>query len=140
MEAILDRKIHHGDVIVLRYEGPKGGPGMRAVLIPAVALSQLGYGKSVTLVTDARFSDATYGPCIGHVSPEAMVGGSIAVHEGDTILIDISNRKLDIKISEGELKKRLSTWGPPEPRFERGFMGMYARNVGFAEEGSLLHQ
>jgi dihydroxy-acid dehydratase len=140
MEAILDRKIEHGDVIILRYEGPKGGPGMREFLIPPVTLSSMGYGKSVALVTDGRFSGATYGPCIGHVSPEAMVGGPIAVVcNGDPILIDIPNRRLDIKISGEELKKRLFLWKPPPPRFEKGFMGMYARNVGSAEEGALLH-
>jgi dihydroxy-acid dehydratase len=100
----------------------------------------MGYGESVALITDGRLSGATYGPCIGHVSPEAMVGGPIAVvRDGDPILIDIPNRRLDIKISEGELEKRLSAWKPPRPRIEKGFMGMYARNVGPAEEGALLH-
>jgi dihydroxy-acid dehydratase len=140
MQAILNREIQHGDVIILRYEGPKGGPGMREFLLGPVALSSMGYGKSVALVTDGRFSGATYGPCIGHVSPEAMVGGPIAlVRNGDPILIDIPNRKLDIKIPEQELKKRSSVWKPPKPRFNKGFMGMYAANVGSAEEGALLH-
>ena len=140
IEAILGKEIEHGDVIVLRYEGPKGGPGMREFLIPPIVLSSMGYGKSVALVTDGRFSGATYGPCIGHVCPEAMVGGPIAVvRDGDPILIDIPNRRLDIKISEEELEKRLSVWRPPPARFEKGFMGMYARNVGSAEEGALLH-
>jgi dihydroxy-acid dehydratase len=140
MEAILDRRIEHGDVIILRYEGPRGGPGMREFLIPPIALSSMGYGKSVALVTDGRFSGATYGPCIGHVVPEAMVGGPIAVvRNGDPILIDIPNRRLDIKISEEEMKRRLSMWRPPPPKMERGFMGMYARNVGSADKGALLH-
>ena len=139
-EAILDRKIEHGDVIILRYEGPKGGPGMREFLIPPVALSSMGYGKSVARVTDGRFSGATDGPCIGHVSPEAMVGGPIAVvRDGDPIRIDIPNRRLDLNISEEELKRRMSLWKPPPPRFETGFMGMYARCVGSAAEGALLH-
>ena len=140
MDAILEKKIQHRDVIILRYEGPKGGPGMREFLLGPVALSSMGYGKSVSLVTDGRFSGATYGPCIGHVSPEAMAGGPIAVVcNGDRILIDIPNRKLDIKISEEELKNRLSAWKPPKPRYKKGFMGMYAANVGSAEEGALLH-
>ena len=140
MDAILEKRIQHRDVIILRYEGPKGGPGMREFLLGPVALSSMGYGKSVSLVTDGRFSGATYGPCIGHVSPEAMVGGPIAVVcNGDRILIDIPNRKLDIKISEEELKNRLSAWKPPKPRYKKGFMGMYAANVGSAEEGALLH-
>jgi len=140
MDAILEKRIQHGDVIILRYEGPKGGPGMREFLLGPVALSSMGYGKSVSLVTDGRFSGATYGPCIGHVSPEAMVGGPIAVvRDGDTILIDIPNRKLDIIISEEELENRLSGWKPPKPRYKKGFMGMYAANVGSAEEGALLH-
>jgi len=139
-EAILDRKIEHGDVIILRYEGPRGGPGMREFLIPPVALSSMGYGRSVALVTDGRFSGATYGPCIGHVSPEAMVGGPIAVvRDGDLIRIDIPNRRLDIKIPQEELEKRLSLWKPPRPRFEKGFLGMYARCVESAAEGALLH-
>jgi dihydroxy-acid dehydratase len=139
-DAILDRKIEHGDVIILRYEGPKGGPGMREFLIPPVVLSSMGYGRSVALVTDGRFSGATYGPCIGHVSPEAMVGGPIAVvRDGDRIRIDIPNRKLDLLISEEELKRRLSLWKPPPLRFKTGFMGMYARCVGSAAEGALLH-
>jgi len=139
-EAILDRKIDHGDVIILRYEGPRGGPGMREFLIPPVTLSSMGYGRSVALVTDGRFSGATYGPCIGHVSPEAMVGGPISVvREGDPIRIDIPNRRLDIKIPEEELKKRLTLWEPPPARFEKGFLGMYARCVGSAAEGALLH-
>ena len=140
IEGILGKKIEHGDVIILRYEGPKGGPGMREFLIPTVALSSMGYGESVALITDGRLSGATYGPCIGHVSPEAMVGGPIAVvRDGDPILIDIPNRRLDIKISKGELEERLSAWKPPRPRIEKGFMGMYARNGGPAEEGVLLH-
>ena len=100
----------------------------------------MGYGRSVAIVTDGRFSGATYGPCIGHVCPEAMVGGPIAVvRDGDPILIDIPNRRLDLGIPEGELEKRLSLWRPRPLRFERGFMGMYVKNVGSAEEGALLH-
>lgn len=140
MEALLNRRIQHGDVIILRYQGPKGAPGMPEFLIPPVTISAMGYGKSVALITDGRFSGATYGPCIGHVSPEAMVGGPIAVvRDGDPILIDIPKRTLKIKISEEELKKRLADWQAPRARIEKGFMGMYAANVGSAEEGVLLH-
>jgi dihydroxy-acid dehydratase len=141
MDAILSGDIQHGAVIILRYEGPRGGPGMREFLLGPVALSTMGYGKTVALVTDGRFSGATYGPCIGHVSPEAMLGGPIAVvRDGDPIFIDTPNRILDIKIPESELKNRLSNWRPPEPNIEKGYMGMYAKIVGSAAEGALLHR
>jgi dihydroxy-acid dehydratase len=140
MEALVAKKIQHRDVIILRYQGPKGAPGMPEFLIPPVTLSAMGYGKSVSLVTDGRFSGATYGPCIGHVSPEAMMGGPIAViRDGDPILIDIPNRNIEIKISEEEIKERLSAWKAPKSKIAKGFMGMYATNVGLAEEGALLH-
>jgi dihydroxy-acid dehydratase len=139
-EVILNKGIQHGDVIILRYQGPRGAPGMPEFLIPPATLSAMGYGKSVALITDGRYSGATQGPCIGHVSPEAMVGGPIAVvKDGDPILINIPERKLEINISEEELKKRLSTWRAPKPRIEKGFMGMYAAHVGPAEKGALLH-
>lgn len=139
-EAIMGRSISHGDVILLRYQGPKGAPGMPEFLIPPVTLSAMGYGKSVALITDGRFSGATYGPCIGHVSPEAMAGGPIAVvRDGDIIYIDIPKRKLEIRISEEELSKRTAEWKAPKRRIEKGFMRMYAENVGPAEKGALLH-
>jgi dihydroxy-acid dehydratase len=139
-KAIQKREIEHGDVLILRYQGPRGAPGMPEFLIPPVTLSAMGYGKSVALVTDGRFSGATYGPCIGHVSPEAMAGGPIAVvRDGDPIRIDIPNRTMELKILEEELRQRLSAWRRPRPRIEKGFMGMYAANVGSAEEGALLH-
>jgi dihydroxy-acid dehydratase len=139
-EIILNKGIRHGDVIVLRYQGPRGAPGMPEFLIPPATLSAMGYGKTVALITDGRYSGATQGPCIGHVSPEAMVGGPIAVvKDGDLISINIPKRKLEINISEEELRKRLSTWKAPKPRIEKGFMGMYAAHVGPAEKGVLLH-
>jgi dihydroxy-acid dehydratase len=140
IEAILAKKIQHGDVIILRYQGPKGAPGMPEFLIPPATLSAMGYGRTVALVTDGRFSGATYGPCIGHVSPEAMAGGPIAVvRDGDPIMIDLPRRKLEIKISEEELMQRLSAWVAPKSKIEKGFMGMYATNVGPPEEGACLH-
>jgi dihydroxy-acid dehydratase len=140
IQAILTKKIQHGDVIILRYQGPRGAPGMPEFLIPPATLVAMGYGKSVALVTDGRFSGATRGPCIGHVSPEAMLGGPIAVvRDGDQILIDIPGRKLEIKITEEELNKRLSSWTAPKSKIQKGFMGMYANNVGPAEEGACLH-
>jgi dihydroxy-acid dehydratase len=139
-EVILNKGIQHGDVIILRYQGPRGAPGMPEFLIPPATLSAMGYGKTVALITDGRYSGATQGPCIGHVSPEAMVGGPLAiVRDGDRISIDIPNRKLEIKISEQELMKRLSAWKPPQPKIVNGFMGMYAANVGPADKGALLH-
>jgi dihydroxy-acid dehydratase len=140
MAAIWDHKIQHGDVIVLRYEGPRGGPGMREFLLGPLALSAMGFGKSVAIVTDGRFSGATYGPCIGHVSPEAMAGGPIAVvRDGDPIRIDIPQRTLEIKISAPQLQKRLSGWTAPPARIKTGFLGLYAAQVGSAEQGALLH-
>jgi dihydroxy-acid dehydratase len=140
MAAIWDHKIQHGDVIVLRYEGPRGGPGMREFLLGPLALSTMGFGKSVAIVTDGRFSGATYGPCIGHVSPEAMAGGPIAVvRDGDPIRIDIPQRTLEIKISAPHLQKRLSAWTAPPARIKTGFLGLYAAQVGSAEQGALLH-
>ena len=113
---------------------------MPEFLIPPATLVAMGYGKSVALVTDGRFSGATRGPCIGHVSPEAMLGGPIAVvRDGDQILIDIPGRKLEIKITEEELNTRLSSWTAPKSKIRKGYMGMYATNVGPPEEGACLH-
>ncbi len=140
IEAILARKIEHGDVIVFRYQGPKGAPGMPEFLIPPATLVAMGYGKSVALVTDGRFSGASRGPCIGHVSPEAMVGGPIAVvRDGDPIRIDLPKRNLEIKIPEEALRQRLASWTAPKQKIKKGFMGMYATNVGPPEEGACLH-
>lgn len=120
--AIMGRKINSGEVIVIRYEGPKGGPGMKEMLKPTAALIGTGLGNSVALVTDGRFSGATRGPCIGHVDPEAMEGGPIAlVKEGDIISIDIPNRKLDLKVPKEELQKRLKQWKPPEPKVKKEY-------------------
>ena len=139
MKAILGDEIKPGDVIVIRYEGPKGGPGMREMLMPTSAISGRGLSDSVVLITDGRFSGGTRGPCIGHVSPEAMEGGVIAiVEEGDKITVDIPNRKLDLQISESEIKERLSKWSPPEPKIKSGYLSRYAKLVSSAGEGAVL--
>ena len=139
MKAILGDEIKPGDGIVIRYEGPKGGPGMREMLMPTSAISGRGLSDSVVLITDGRFSGGTRGPCIGHVSPEAMEGGVIAiVEEGDKITVDIPNRKLDLQISESEIKERLSKWSPPEPKIKSGYLSRYAKLVSSAGEGAVL--
>ncbi|OGW46631.1 MAG: dihydroxy-acid dehydratase, partial [Nitrospirae bacterium GWD2_57_8] len=130
MKAIMDGKIKAGHVIVIRYEGPKGGPGMREMLSPTSAIMGMGLGESVVLVTDGRFSGGTKGPCIGHVSPEAAEGGPIAiVRDGDGIILDVPNRKLELKLSADEIKKRLAAWKPREPKITTGWLARYARQV-----------
>jgi dihydroxy-acid dehydratase len=139
LKVIMDQKISRGEIIVIRYEGPKGGPGMREMLWPTAALIGTGLGDEVALVTDGRFSGATRGPCIGHVSPEAMNGGPIAVvRDGDIISIDIPNRKLDLKIPEEELLNRLKLWEPPKPKVERGILNVYSRMVGSTNRGAVF--
>ncbi len=138
MTAIMDRKIVSGDVVVVRYEGPKGGPGMREMLSPTAAIAGMGLIDSVALVTDGRFSGGTRGPCIGHASPEAAIGGAIAlVHDGDTIEIDIPNRVLNLLVDSDELDMRKKTWKPPESKVS-GVLARYQRMVGDASEGSVI--
>ena len=138
MEAILACKIQSGDVVVIRYEGPKGGPGMREMLSPTSALIGEGLGDSVGLITDGRFSGGTYGMVVGHVAPEAFVGGTIAlVHEGDSITIDAEERLLQLNVSEGELVRRRAAWRPPPPRYTRGVLAKYARLVSTASRGAI---
>ncbi|MDH5636806.1 MAG: dihydroxy-acid dehydratase, partial [Candidatus Bathyarchaeota archaeon] len=130
LRAIMKQEISLGEVIVIRYEGPKGGPGMKEMLKPTAALMGTGLGSEVALVTDGRFSGATRGPCIGHVTPEAMNGGPIAVvKDGDIISIDIPNRRVDLKISEEELRERLKRWSPPEPKVKKGILAAYSNIV-----------
>jgi dihydroxy-acid dehydratase len=137
LAAIMKQAINLGEIIVIRYEGPKGGPGMREMLWPTAALMGTGLGSGVALVTDGRFSGATEGPCIGHVAPEAMNGGPIAViKNGDVISIDIPNRRLDLKIPEEELKGRLKQWKPPEPKSKKGILGAYSKTVKTTSEGA----
>ena len=139
MKAILDGDVKSGDVVVIRYEGPKGGPGMREMLLPTSAIVGKGLSDSVALITDGRFSGGTRGPCIGHVSPEAMEGGPMAiVKDGDTISIDIPNRKIDLLLSEEEIKDRLSKWSPPEPKIKTGYLARYGKLVKSAGTGAIV--
>ncbi len=139
MKAIMDGDVKSGEVLVIRYEGPKGGPGMREMLAPTAALMGMGLGESVALITDGRFSGGTRGPCIGHVSPEAMEGGTIAlVRDGDEIEIDIPGRRLDLKVEDRELKKRRTSWTPPEPKIKKGWLARYSRFVTSADRGAVL--
>jgi dihydroxy-acid dehydratase len=138
MEAILSNKIEEGDVIVIRYEGPKGGPGMREMLSPTSALIGKGLGDKVGLITDGRFSGGTYGMVVGHVAPEAAVGGPIAlVRDGDLITIDASRNELNVHLTEEELEARRKEWSPPEPRYKSGVMYKYYKLVGSAEFGAV---
>jgi dihydroxy-acid dehydratase len=136
MKAILNKEINEGDVVVIRYEGPKGGPGMREMLSPTAAIAGMGLSESVVLITDGRFSGATRGPCIGHISPEAAEGGPIAaIREGDLIEMDIPRRKLNVELSEDELKNRLSKWKPRISEIRRGYLRRYRHLVKSAHEG-----
>jgi dihydroxy-acid dehydratase len=139
MKAILGRRIKAGDVVVIRCEGPKGGPGMREMLGPTSAIAGMGLSESVALITDGRFSGGTRGPCIGHVSPEAMEGGPIAiVRDGDIIDIDIPGRKVDLLLSRQEVKKRLSKWRPSRPRIDSGWLARYSASVTSAGTGAIM--
>ena len=139
MAAIMAKKIKSGDCLVIRYEGPKGGPGMREMLSPTAAIAGMGLIDSVALITDGRFSGGTRGPCIGHVSPEAAQGGPIAfVREGDTIEIDIPGGKLDLKISKEELERRRKSWKPPAPKVTKGYLARYQKLVGPADKGAVI--
>jgi dihydroxy-acid dehydratase len=139
LNAIMKGMIKPGDVIVIRYEGPRGGPGMREMLAPTSAIAGSGLDKQVALITDGRFSGATRGASIGHVSPEAQAGGPIAiVEEGDFIEIDIQKYSINLLVSETEIKDRLSKWKPPELKIKEGYMGRYARLVQSAAEGAIL--
>ncbi|MCG9889795.1 MAG: dihydroxy-acid dehydratase [Thermosynechococcaceae cyanobacterium MS004] len=138
LAAILDGKIQAGDIIVIRYEGPKGGPGMREMLAPTSAIIGAGLGDSVGLITDGRFSGGTYGMVVGHVAPEAAVGGAIAlVQEGDSITIDAPARKLNLNISEAELAERRAAWQPRAPRYSKGVLGKYAKLVSSSSIGAV---
>jgi dihydroxy-acid dehydratase len=138
LDAILAGKINPGDVIVVRYEGPKGGPGMREMLAPTSAIIGAGLGDSVGLITDGRFSGGTYGMVVGHVAPEAAVGGTIAlVNEGDRITIDARQRLLQLNVPEEELAARRTNWKPPQPRYTRGILGKYAKLVSSSSIGAV---
>jgi dihydroxy-acid dehydratase len=139
MAAIIAGNIKSGHVVVIRYEGPKGGPGMREMLSPTSAITGMGLSDSVALLTDGRFSGGTQGPCIGHISPEAAEGGPIAiVQDGDKILLDIHNRKLELKLSDQEIKKRLAAWKPRQPKIKSGWLARYAKVVTSANTGAIV--
>ena len=138
LDAILQGKINKGDVIVIRYEGPKGGPGMREMLSPSSALMGAGLGKDVALITDGRFSGGTHGIMLGHVAPEAAVGGPIGlVQEGDMITIDPVKQVVNLEVPESEMKKRQAAWQPPEPKYKRGVLAKYAQLVSSASQGAV---
>ncbi|MEG4036152.1 dihydroxy-acid dehydratase [Microcoleus sp. S36b_A4] len=138
LDAILAGKIQAGDVIIIRYEGPKGGPGMREMLAPTSAIIGAGLGDSVGLITDGRFSGGTYGMVVGHVAPEAQVGGTIAlVKEGDSITIDAQNRLLQLNVSDAELEQRRALWQPPKPRYTKGVLAKYAKLVSSSSVGAV---
>ena len=137
--AIKGGKIVAGDVVVIRYEGPKGGPGMREMLNPTSAIAGMGLGSSVALITDGRFSGASRGASIGHVSPEAAVGGPIAlVEEGDLIKINIKEKTLDFVVSDEELARRKAAWTPREPKVTTGYLARYASMVTSGDKGAVL--
>jgi len=137
--AIMGRKVQKGDVVVIRYEGPKGGPGMREMLMPTSAIAGMGLDADVALITDGRFSGGTRGAAIGHVSPEAMEGGPIAiVRDGDRISIDIPKKRITLKVPDKEIKTRLSGWRPPRVKITKGYMERYARGVSSGGEGAIV--
>ena len=139
IKAIYDKKIKSNDVVIIRYEGPKGGPGMREMLNPTSAIAGMGLDKEVALITDGRFSGATRGASIGHVSPEAASGGNIAyVNEGDIVSIDIPNYKIELKVSDDELKKRKESTVLKEPKVKTGYLARYAKLVSSADKGAIL--
>ena len=138
MAALMDGQVVAGDVVVIRYEGPKGGPGMREMLAPTATLMGLGLGDSVALITDGRFSGGTRGPCIGHVSPEAAEGGPIAlVEEGDRIRLDIPNRRLELLVDEADMTRRQGAWRAPEAKIKTGWLSRYAKVVTSANTGAI---
>ncbi len=137
--VLLSGRVQPGDVLVVRYEGPRGGPGMRELSLPAAILIGMGLGDSVAMVTDGRFSGATRGPCVGHVCPEAAAGGPLAVlRDGDVIEIDMPNRVLNVHLSDDELSARLDAWKPPSRETPPGFLRLYAGHVGPASRGAVL--
>jgi dihydroxy-acid dehydratase len=137
-EAVQSQSIKAGDVVVIRYEGPCGGPGMREMLAVTAAIVGAGLGDSVALITDGRFSGATRGFMVGHIAPEAARGGPLAVvRDGDSILIDAANKTLELEVSPDELQRRLAGWKPPAPRYANGVLAKYARLVSSASTGAV---
>jgi dihydroxy-acid dehydratase len=137
-DAVTSGRIKAGDVIVVRYEGPRGGPGMREMLAVTAAVIGAGLGREVALVTDGRFSGATHGFAIGHIAPEAAVGGPIAlVQDGDPIVLDVDSRRLDVEVAVEEMARRRDGWKPKESRYPRGALAKYARLVSSASQGAV---
>ena len=138
LDAVLGNQIRAGDVVVIRGEGPKGGPGMPEMLAVTAAIVGQGLGESVVLLTDGRFSGATRGLMAGHVAPEALSGGPIAaLREGDVVVFDVPSRRLDVELSDEEIASRLKAWTPPPPRYTSGVMAKYARLVSSAANGAI---
>jgi dihydroxy-acid dehydratase len=141
MEAILADRIKPGDVLVIRYEGPKGGPGMREMLSPTSALIGKGLGESVGLITDGRFSGGTWGMVVGHVAPEAFVGGNIAlIHEGDSVTIDAHTQTLQLNVNDAELARRRGAWKQPAPRYTKGVLAKFAKLASTASKGAITDE
>jgi dihydroxy-acid dehydratase len=137
--AIMAGDIRKGDVVVIRYEGPRGGPGMREMLTPTSAIAGMGLDAHVALITDGRFSGGTRGAAIGHISPEAMQGGPLAiVREGETIAVDIPAQTITLDLPEAEIESRLQAWQPPAPKITNGYMARYARQVASAAQGAIV--
>jgi dihydroxy-acid dehydratase len=138
MAAIMAQKIKDGDIVVIRYEGPKGGPGMREMLSPTSALVGQGLGESVGLITDGRFSGGTWGMVVGHVAPEAYAGGTIAlINEGDSVTIDAHQLLIQLNVSDEEIAKRRAAWKQPKPRYTRGLLAKYAKLASTASKGAV---
>jgi dihydroxy-acid dehydratase len=138
MDAVTEGTLKANDVVVIRYEGPKGGPGMREMLAVTGAIKGAGLGKDVLLLTDGRFSGGTTGLCVGHIAPEAVDGGPIAfVRDGDRIRLDLAARTMDLLVDDAELAARREGWAPPEPRYTRGVLAKYAKLVGSAAQGAI---
>jgi len=138
LKAILGGKVKKGHIIVIRYEGPRGGPGMREMLSPTSAVMGKGLGKDVALITDGRFSGGTHGFVVGHITPEACDGGAIAViKNGDTVTIDAAKREINLEVPKSEIRRRLSLWRKPKPKAERGALAKYAKLVSSASEGAV---
>ncbi|MEM4416695.1 MAG: dihydroxy-acid dehydratase, partial [Nitrososphaerota archaeon] len=136
--SLLKREIEAGDVVVIRYEGPRGGPGMREMLAVTALVVGQGLKEKVALVTDGRFSGATHGLMVGHVAPEAAVGGPIAaLRDGDIIVVDVPNRRLDVELGQEEIERRLAEWRPPQPRYTTGVLAKYAKLVGSSARGAV---
>ena len=138
-QAIMDRKVQAGDVVVVRYEGPKGGPGMPEMFRAMKLLSGMGLAKKTALITDGRFSGTNSGCFVGHISPEASEGGNLAVvKNGDTVIIDINKRKIHLEVSDEELKARFQSWERPEPRIKSGYLRLYAQLARSASQGAVI--